>query len=273
VDPRLTTSGKLDIRLSRQLSAYKKEDPPPHRVKPIPLPIIGYAADMCRLANTPYSNALADMLLLGFYFLLRPGEYARTTNTEASPFRLCDVHLMINDHRLHPYQATQAELSRVNFVGLEFTNQKNGVRGEIVGLGASGHHTWCPVQALLSRIRHLCTYNAPMTSPLYLYHDGTWRYIDTTALTSQLRLTVTTLGMHYGLQPDDISVRSLRASGAMALLCARVDTDTIRLLGRWRSDEMLRYLHVQSYPIVAPLASRMLHQGHFSLIPNHQLRG
>lgn len=36
VDPRLTASGKLDIRLSRQLSAYKKEDPPPHRVKPIP---------------------------------------------------------------------------------------------------------------------------------------------------------------------------------------------------------------------------------------------
>jgi hypothetical protein len=119
VDPRLTPSGKLDIRLSRQLSAYKKEDPPPHPVKPIPLPIIGYAADMCRLANTPYSNAIANMLLLGFYFLLRPGEYARTTNTEASPFRLCDAHLMINDRRLHPYQATQAELSRVNFVGLE----------------------------------------------------------------------------------------------------------------------------------------------------------
>jgi len=53
LDPRLTANGKLDIRLSRQLSAYKKEDPPPHRVKPIPLPIIGYAADMCRLANRP----------------------------------------------------------------------------------------------------------------------------------------------------------------------------------------------------------------------------
>jgi hypothetical protein len=272
-DPRLTVGGKLDLRLSRQLSAYKKQDPPPHRVKPIALPVIGYAADMCRLAHTPYANALADMLLLGFYFLLRPGEYARTSNPDASPFRICDVHLMINDRCLHPYHANDAELSRVNFVGLEFTNQKNGVRGEIVGLGKSGHHTWYPVLAILNRIRHLRAHAAPLTSPIYLYYSGTWRYIDTTALTQQLRLTVTTLGHQYGLSPSDISVRSLRASGAMALLCARVDTDTIRLLGRWRSDEMLRYLHVQSYPIVTPLASRMLHQVHFSLIPNHHLRG
>jgi len=173
LDPRLTANGKLDIRLSRQLSAYKKEDPPPHCVKPIPLPIIGYAADMCRLANTPYADALADMLILGFYFLLRPGEYARTTNPVASPFRICDVHLMIHNRCLHPYQATHAELNQVNFVGLEFTNQKNGVRGEIVGLGPSGHHTWCPIKDLLSRICHLRTYHAPLQSPIYLYHDGT----------------------------------------------------------------------------------------------------
>jgi len=180
---------------------------------------------------------------------------------------------MIHNRCLHPYQATHAELNQVNFVGLEFTNQKNGVRGEIVGLGPSGHHTWCPVKALLSRICHLRTYHAPLQSPIYLYHDSTWCYIDTTTLTAELRLTVTTMGQQYGLQPEDISVRSLRASGAMALLCARVDTDTIRLLGRWRSDEMLRYLHVQTYPIVAPLASRMLQQGNFTLIPNQQFRG
>jgi hypothetical protein len=41
----------------------------------------------------------------------------------------------------------------------------------------------------------------------------------------------------------------------MALLCAKVDTNLIRLLGRWCSDEMLRYLHVQTFPIVALLAA------------------
>jgi len=108
---------------------------------------------------------------------------------------------------------------------------------------------------------------------LYKYFDGTWRNIDTTTLTSPLHLTIMTMGAHCGLQPSDISIRSLCASGAMALLCTRVDTKTIRLLGRWRSDEMLWYLHVQSYPIVAPLAARMLQQGHFTLIPNNTLIG
>jgi hypothetical protein len=228
---------------------------------------------MCRLANTPYSSAIADMLLLGFFFLLRPGEYAYTQNPDACPFRICDVHLLVTDKRLHPYTTPEAELNNVNFVTLEFTNQKNGVRGEMIGLGRSGHPTWCPVQAILSRIRHFRSHQAPITTPLYKYFDANWRPIDTTALTNQLRLTIRTIGHHYGLTPQDITVRSLRASGAMALLCARVDTDTIRLLGRWRSDEMLRYLHIQSYTIVAPLAAQMLQRGSYSLIPNQHIRG
>jgi protein-disulfide isomerase len=64
------TGGKLDFCLSRQLLAYKKQDPPPKRVKPIPFPIIAHATNFCHQANTAFAHALADMLLLGFYFLL-----------------------------------------------------------------------------------------------------------------------------------------------------------------------------------------------------------
>jgi hypothetical protein len=115
---------KLDFRLSRQLSAYSKEDPPPSRVKPIPLPVIGYTEDMCRLTNTAYSHALADMLLLGFYFLLCPGEYAFTNNLEASPFPLCDVHLLINTRRLDVLTAPEPDLQQANFIALEFTTRR-----------------------------------------------------------------------------------------------------------------------------------------------------
>jgi hypothetical protein len=40
----------------------------------------------------------------------------------------------------------------------------------------------------------------------------------------------------------------------MALLCAKVDTDLIQLLGRWRSDLMLRYLQVQAQPVMQKFA-------------------
>jgi len=270
-DPRLQPSGKLDIRLSRQLSAYKKADPPPTRVKPIPFPIIAQTAQLAYTAQTAHGLAIADMLLLVFFFLLRPGEYTHTTNPDAAPFRLQDSHLLINDCQLNNITCTEEDLLAVNYIALEFTTQKNGVRGELVGLGWSGHPIWCPVKALINRIRHLRSHNAPRTTPLYSYYDTEWRAINTSHLTTQLRTTVTVLGPAYSIQPTDISIRSLRSSSAMALLCAKVDTDMIRLLGRWRSDKMLRYLHVQSFPLLAPIAHQMLHHGHFTLMPTLQM--
>ena len=271
-DPRLLPSGKLDLRLNRQLSAYAKSDPPPHRVKPIPLQVISHAIAQGYRANTPYSTTIADMLLLGFFFLLRPGEYAHTSNPDSSPFRLCDTHLVVNTRRLDPFTCSEADLNAVTHVALEFTTQKNGVRGELVGLGRSGHPLWCPVLALVNRIKHLRLHRAPPTTPLYSYYTGaTWAHIDTATLTKHLRWAATAVGAAVGITATDISLRSLRSSGAMALLCADVDTDRIRLLGRWRSDEMLRYLTVQAFPILSPLAAQMVRHGWFTLLPNNRL--
>ena len=44
----------------------------------------------------------------------------------------------------------------------------------------------------------------------------------------------------------------------MALLVSDIDTDMIRLMGRWRSDEMFRYLHLTADPITKNFARRML---------------
>jgi hypothetical protein len=127
------------------------------------------------------------------------------------------------------------------------------------------------VQACVNHVRHLRQYNAAPTTPLYAYFSTAWQAITTTILTTELCRSVSALGHTVGLVPSDISVRSLRSSGAMALLCARIDTDEIRLLGRWWSDEMLRYLHVQAYPVVAHLAPAMLQHGHYTLIQNQPL--
>jgi hypothetical protein len=139
-DPRLTPAGELDIRLLRQLSSYTKVDPPPNRVKPIPINILQQAATVARLSAHPLQQAIADMLILGFYFLLRPGEYAATSNPEAAPFCLKSVKLYQHNRLLHPTHSPLRELEAVTFVGLEFDTQKTGVRGEVIGLGRSGRH-------------------------------------------------------------------------------------------------------------------------------------
>jgi hypothetical protein len=57
----------------------------------------------------------------------------------------------------------------------------------------------------------------------------------------------------------------------MALLCAQVDSDVIRLLGQWQSDKMLRYLHIQAEPVMRDFALRMLTHGNFVLTPNQDI--
>jgi hypothetical protein len=270
-DPRLHPSGRLDFRLHRQLQAYSKADPPPHRVKPVPLQLLLQVVTQCRMTPDTRLAAIGDMLILGFFFLLRPGEYASTSNPDAAPFRLCDVHLLHNNIRLNPMACPENTLLAATHVALEFTTQKNGVRGELVGLGRSGHSFMCPVLAAINRLKHMRLHNAHPTTPLYTYFTPTIRTIHTTDLTQQLRSLCATIGHTVGITAADISIRSLRSSGAMALLCANVDTDKIRLLGRWRSDEMLRYLHVQALPIVAPLATLMVQHGYFSFIPNNRI--
>ena len=59
----------------------------------------------------------------------------------------------------------------------------------------------------------------------------------------------------------------MRAGGTMALLMAHVDTYTIRLVGRWRSDAMLRYVHTTAQTFTEGLAARMVQHGDYALIP------
>ena len=96
--------------------------------------------------------------------------------------------------------------------------------------------------------------------------NSPFQYISPSSITTRIRAV-----LH--LHPDpaytlaDVTVRSTRAGGAMALLCAGVDSDRIRLVGRWRSDEMYRYLHVQAQPVMTGLSSAMLQGGTFRMTP------
>ena len=54
----------------------------------------------------------------------------------------------------------------------------------------------------------------------------------------------------------------------MALLCGGADTDIIKLLGRWHSDAMIRYLHQDATPVMSRLAVKMFNNGTYSFLPD-----
>ena len=272
-DPRLNVGElQIDFRIRRMLNAYSKSDPPPNRVKPIPVQVIRRIIFLAK--NNPQDAALimeADMIALAFFFLLRPGEYT-ATKSESTPFEFKDVQLWQGRLRLDLLQATDAELLAASFCSLTFDKQKNAQRGETIGHSRSGDSDFCPVRCLARRIIHIRQHlvihhpNTPLATA-YL-RNGTKFSLTPSHITTSLKQAVTFLGPTLGFVASDVSARSLRAAGANALLCGGVDTDVIRLLGRWRSDEMLRYLHTSAEPLMRNFASQMLSGGAFTLIPN-----
>ena len=179
------------------------------------------------------------------------------------------MQLFIGNTALDLVRATDAELLEARFATLTFDRQKNGVRGEVIGLGCSHDPYLCPVRAIARRIIHLRTHRALLRTPLAMvFHHNRWRPIKPADLTATLRHHTSVLGPSLGFLPSDVSVRSLRAAGANALLTASIDSDIIRIIGRWRSDEMLRYLHVQNGSLMAGYSRLMLSTGDYNLIPN-----
>ena len=86
-DPRMTSTGKLDGRLQLQFCCYSRQDPPPSRVKPIPFQVLRRLACVAAASRDPELQAVSDMIIIAFFFLLCPGEYTGT-KSDSSPFRL-----------------------------------------------------------------------------------------------------------------------------------------------------------------------------------------
>ena len=85
-------------------------------------------------------------------------------------------------------------------------------------------------------------------------------------ITSLLRTDALTILGYAGVNPDNISARSLLSSGAMALLLGEVDTGHIRILDRWKSDAMFRYLRNHALALIKDNPKIMFQGGHYTLV-------
>ena len=265
-DPRLNAFGKVDFRLNRMYTAWKKVDSPPARVEPVPMSILLRAAELA--TPSVRDQATIDCIWMAFYFLLRPGEYANASGDAKHPFRLKDVEFKIGaQHFRNVIHHSAVQFLSATFVSLTFTTQKNGVKGEKLAHAANGQAQACPVKAVLRRVAHLVHHNAPHDTPLHVYFaNGTKKCVSSAMITSLLRAAALTIPGHAGVDPSNIAARSLRSSGAMALLLGGKDPDKIRILGRWRSDAMFRYLHGHALPLIADNSSIMFRGGHYTLV-------
>jgi hypothetical protein len=200
------------------IKSWKSSDPAPLHVKPIPIQVIPHVATLSQLssANDSLYQATTNMIILAFFFLLWPGEY---TNNDNTPFCLKDIQLFIGPRCLNLQISSTAELTQAHFGSLTFTDQKNGVRGKVIGQASTGDCFVCPVKALVRRVLYLrshkcATYYTPFTgfqhtSPSYTFSSH--RYPQRLCSVSWPRSRVPSF---------KVSARSLWAAGATALLLA-----------------------------------------------------
>lgn len=270
-DIRKDSTGSIDFRIQRQLRHYAKLDPPPARVKPVPITIITY---ILRQAYGPQRHldrcAIANIIVIAFFYLLRPGEYTGTTTDDAA-FTLADIGLHVGHRRLDLFTAPAHDIQAATAASYTFTTQKNGTRNEVITHGRSGDHLCCPVTATIRLVLyHLGRKGVSPKTPLASYYTAANRRvaIKNKDVTDTLRNAAAFLQSTTGLMPKDISARSLRAGGAMALLCGNVDHNLIQMLGRWHSDSMMRYLHLQAQPVMKKFATAMFNDGNYTFLPD-----
>ena len=142
-----------------------------------------------------------------------------------------------------------------------------------MGHARSGTLHVCPVMVLAELSLLLCKHGAPHDAPLGTYRkipSGPLCYINSSNITKALKSAARVHEAEFGIGPDDVSAGCLRSTGAIALFCGSVDSSHIRLLGRWQSWTMLRYLHLQSRAAMRDLSAAMLQGGKIVILPPRQ---
>ena len=167
---------------------------------------------MAAASNDQELQAVADMIIITFFFLLRPGEYTGK-KSDSAPFRPSYVTFSFGRTIFDTATDTDNKLAVATFVMLIFTTQKNVVQGEKIGYGATGDPLLCPKEALRRRVTHLRKQGAPANTPLTRFKTprGRWTNVTPTMITAHLKASVNLLVVtHLGFTYIDVSARSLQ---------------------------------------------------------------
>jgi hypothetical protein len=238
------------------LKSMKDRDPAPKPMLALPVETIEAAAAVAfNNRASVRRRAAAEMITVAFFFLLRVGEYTKSSkDARTVPFRVKDV-LFRRQNRILPNNSPLAVLLQADSVTLWLDNQKNGQRG------ATLHHTavpgqFCPVKALARRVSSIVAINPDPTTPLSFVSPG----IHLTAPNIKdgvINAAKQTRLPDRGYPLSQIGTHSLRASGAMALKLNGYHQTEIMKLGRWTSTTFLTYIHSQIAALSAGIATRM----------------
>lgn len=226
---------------------------------------------------TPQQQAVGDLVLIAFYYLLRVGEYTtkkrRKMRTRTRQFRIKDVTFFKYNERgmlvALSRKASDADVMAADAATLRISNQKNGHAGACVhheAIAEAGD--LCPVRALGRRVVHTRQHSQRGNEFLCSYWDEVGRG-DVTDSNIRFAVKFAAKALDYpsrGIPIERIDTHSLRSGGACALSLAGYRDHEIMKMGRWapNSTSFMEYIQQQLSTFSAGMARNMSRVAQFT---------
>ena len=249
--------------LKNILRSYRRTDPKSRPQLAVPVAVPEHLLTSLSAASPcPLQEATADLANIAFYYLLRVGEYARPRNTKTltQPFSVMHITFRDSNGNLIPNDSPLSALLLAAEATIRIPDQKNGVKGQCIHVQCTGSK-FSPIKSLARRVHHILSNGGTQATPIYYNHYQlftTWRQVTADHISKAIKQAAGEIGLYrLGYEPADVSSHSLRAGGAMAMHLNKIDTITIRKIGRWKSDTFLMYIHGQIIAFAAGVSLKM----------------
>ena len=157
-----------------------------------------------------------NIIIITYFFLLLPGEYM-ASKSYITLFRLEDTVFSCS-HSVFAATGTEGDLQAAKFVTMKFKTQENGFRGRNRTQGIRVPK-FVPQGGPLRWVLHLRDQGALPSIPLSRVMNlmGRWVNITPTMISKTLKTAIGFYGPKLGCKAKDMSSRSLRAAGSVAL--------------------------------------------------------
>ena len=253
--------------LAELMRGYERDDPKAQPKLAVPVAVTKHVLAEAKTTTSKHRNkiqAVADLITIAFYFLLRVGEYTyKPGETQTVPFHVGHITFRTADSMAIPQDANLATLHTAVEATMRITNQKSGIKGQCIHVEALRNDpTNCPIRALARRVHHILSKGGSLDSPIYEYYNQ--RNVPSKVGSALINTTVKDAAMDIGLDKHgytraDVSSHSLRAGGAMAMHLNGISATTIQMTGRWsaNSNTFLTYIHEQISAFAAGVSERM----------------
>ena len=149
--------------MARLVEGFRRQDPPATPQLAIPVAVPEQCYNRGYKSSSYKEQAIGDLALIAFYYLLRVGEYTKpkfitvegknVRATRTVQFSVENIGFF-KDNKILPRSSKIKDLLTADSCTLKITNQKNGFMGETIHQNAiNSEH--CPVKATASRVHHI----------------------------------------------------------------------------------------------------------------------